>query len=123
MGLFGGGRRSAKDGADDDEDEVLFSGGSTVRSQQPGAVVRANGDEETAKRCDETRRDARGCGGSWCVVRLVAGVRVMDTRGGVFGVCCEVGTGVFLDWIAESARRSNFEAGDASRVTRCDDGD
>lgn len=50
MGLFGG-RRSAKDGAADDEDEVLFSGGSTVRLQQPGVVVRANGDEETAKRC------------------------------------------------------------------------
>jgi len=59
MGLFGG-RRSAKDGAADDDDEVLFSGGSTVRLQQPGVVVRANGDEETAKRC--VRRGVDVCG-------------------------------------------------------------
>jgi len=55
MGLFGGGR-SAEHG-DADDNEVLFSGGSTVRLHHPVATSGANGDEETAKRC--VRRGSR----------------------------------------------------------------
>lgn len=103
MGLFGG-RRSAKDADDDDDDEVLFSGGSTVRLQQPAVVVRANGDEETAKRC--VRRDETCADGSLIVCRAIGGSRSI-ARGSSDG---NAGGG----WIGTRAHRSNFEAGDSS---------
>ena len=99
MGLFGG-RRSAKDGVADDDDEVLFSGGSTVRLQQPGVVT--NGDEETAKRC--VRRDETCADGRSIACRAIGGSRSIarGSSDGHAGGVCELRIGVF--WIGSRAR-------------------